>query len=241
MAQATGNPPTAERVHELNRRYEHHDISEVLQRLIADRLVGRIALVSSFGAEAAVLLALAAEIDPSVPVLTVDTSKLFGETRRYRDILIRHLGLTDVRVVGPTAAAIAERDGDGLFFRRDPDGCCRIRKVEPLGHALDGFDAWITGRKRYQAETRASLPQFELRDGRVKVNPLASWTRERIEEEFLRRELPRHPLEADGYLSIGCYTCTERVAAGSDPRSGRWAGLDKTECGIHTIAVGVPR
>ncbi|HEY0837669.1 MAG TPA: phosphoadenylyl-sulfate reductase [Azospirillum sp.] len=222
----------------LTRRYGGLEGAELLAPLIAGEFRGRIAVVSSFGTESAVLLAMAAEADPAVPVLFVDTGKLFGETLRYRDRLVRLLGLRDVRTVGPTtdavaAEAVASVDGDGMLWQRDPDACCDVRKTAPLCRALAGFDAWVTGRKRFQAATRAALPLFEAQDGRVKVNPLAPWSRARIEEEFARRDLPRHPLESDGFASIGCYTCTDRVAPGADPRSGRWAGHAKVECGIH--------
>lgn len=220
---------------ELRSRYEGLDGVALLEPLLRDGAAGRIALVSSFGAESAVLLALAAEADPSVPVVFLDTGKLFGETLRYRDKLARLLGLSDLRTVEPEPAELKAADPDGVLWLSDPDSCCRLRKTVPLERALSGFDAWITGRKRFQSSTRAAIPVFEASpDGRIKVNPLAGWTRTRIEEEFLRRGLPRHPLEADGFLSIGCMPCTDRVAPGADPRSGRWAGRGKTECGIHT-------
>ena len=213
----------------------------LLAAVARDAFPGRIALVSSFGTESAVLLALAAEADPAFPVIFVNTGKLFGETLRYRDQLVRRLGLTDVRTIGPTAEELADGDPDGLLFTRSPDACCHLRKTIPLDRALQRVDAWVTGRKRFQAATRAALPLFEAGEGKVKINPLASWDRRRIEEEFARRDLPRHPLEADGFLSIGCFTCTERVAPGADPRSGRWAGTAKTECGIHTYKTGTAR
>ena len=114
-----------------------------------------------------------------------------------------------------------------------------MRKVKPLSEALGGFDTWITGRKRYQADTRAALTKTELIDGRLKVNPLAKWSRTEVDDYFAAHDLPRHPLEADGFLSIGCYTCTDRVQAGEDSRAGRWRGRTKTECGIHLPAGGV--
>ncbi len=223
---------------ELMASYGHLEGATLLHAMARDVFPGRIALVSSFGAESAVLLALAAEADPSFPVIFVNTGKLFGETLRYRDQLVKRLGLTDVRTVGPTADDIAAGDRDGMLFNSNPDACCHIRKTVPLDRALSGLDAWVTGRKRFQSSTRAALPLFEEADGRIKVNPLALWDRERIDEEFERRGLPRHPLEADGFLSIGCFTCTSRVAPGADPRSGRWAGTDKTECGIHIHRIG---
>jgi phosphoadenosine phosphosulfate reductase len=236
------SPPRADtaRVERLNRRYAHLPAPDMLAAVLTGEGLGRVALVSSFGTEAAVLLALVAEAAPATPVLTVDTGKLFGETKRYRDDLVKRLGLTGLRIVGPARDETQAADTDGLLFRRDPDACCAVRKVRPLERALAEFDGWISGRKRYQASSRSALPLFELSGGKIKINPLANWPRERIAEEFERRGLPRHPLEADGFLSIGCYTCTERVAPGADPRSGRWAGKTKSECGIHTILGGSP-
>ena len=115
----------------------------------------------------------------------------------------------------------------------DPDACCSLRKVTPLDRALAPFDAWISGRKRHQSSTRATLPLIERARGQVKINPLAGWSAGQVEDEMLRRGLPRHALSLAGYPSIGCATCTRAVAAGEDPRSGRWAGTGKTECGIH--------
>jgi phosphoadenosine phosphosulfate reductase len=208
---------------------------DVLRRALTRDFKGRIAIVSSFGAQSAVLLALAAEIDRSVPVLFLETGQHFAETLRYRDDLTRVLGLTDVRSIGPTTAERASNDPSDELWRYDPDACCRFRKVTPLERALKPFDAWVTGRKRHQALTRVALPVVEQVDGKVKINPLADWTAEAIEAEMVRRGLPRHALSLAGYPSIGCAPCTRAVAAGEDPRSGRWAGTGKTECGIHRL------
>jgi phosphoadenosine phosphosulfate reductase len=194
---------------------------------------GRIAVVSSFGAQSAVLLALVAEIDPATPVLFVDTRQHFAETLAYRDALIRTLGLTGVRTVGPRDSELANADPTAELWKYDPDACCALRKVTPLDRALAPFEAWITGRKRHQALSRVALPVQETVDGKVKLNPLAAWTADQIEAEMVARGLPRHALSLAGYPSIGCATCTRAVAAGEDPRSGRWAGTGKTECGIH--------
>ena len=197
----------------------------------------KLAIVSSFGAESAVLLHLAAQVDPAIPVLFLDTGMQFGQTLDYRKQLASRLGLTDVRDLRPRFQDLATQDPDSNLWRRDTDACCHIRKVIPLDLALEGFEGWITGRKRFQASTRAALPAVEMDvDGKIKVNPLASWSRDRIEAEFESRGLPRHPLEADGFLSVGCMPCTDRVAPGQDIRSGRRAGLNKTECGIHMSA-----
>jgi phosphoadenosine phosphosulfate reductase len=212
---------------------------EVLRRAITRDYAGRIAVVSSFGAESAVLLALVAGIDPATPILFVETGQHFAETLAYRDTLARRLGLTDLRSIGPTAADKAAHDPGGELWRFDPDACCRFRKVTPLERALAPFDAWVTGRKRHQALTRVALPLIERVDGKTKINPLADWTAAAVEAEMTRRALPRHALSLAGYPSIGCAPCTRAVAEGEDPRSGRWAGTGKTECGIHRLPEAV--
>jgi phosphoadenosine phosphosulfate reductase len=205
-----------------------------LRLALGDAFPGRIALVSSFGTESALLLSLAAEIDPSVPVIFLDTGKLFPETLDYRDTLIDRLGLTDVKLVRPEARALADQDPEGGLWRQQADRCCNLRKTLPLQAALEDFDAWVTGRKRFQSTARRDVGLFEADNaGRIKVNPLAFWSAERIAAEFERRDLPRHPLEAYGFLSVGCTTCTAPVTEGGDRRAGRWPGQAKTECGIH--------
>jgi phosphoadenosine phosphosulfate reductase len=226
----------------LNTRFAQSDTAEMLRAVILERLAGRLAVVSSFGAESAALLHMVAAVDPAVPVIFLETGKHFPETIAYRDLLVARLGLADVRIVGPDAERLAQRDANGLRWSYDPDGCCEIRKVEPLARVLAGFDASITGRKGFQSATRAGLPRFELdrsdAAGRLKINPLASWSPDDLQAYFAEYDLPPHPLVAQGYPSIGCSPCTSRVAPGEDPRSGRWKGWDKTECGIHTPAAG---
>jgi phosphoadenosine phosphosulfate reductase len=205
----------------------------LLRPLIEREFNGRIALVSSFGTQSAVLLHMVASIDRGLPVLFIDTRKLFGETLRYRDALVTRLGLTDVRTIRPSEDTVAAVDADGMLWQRGPDACCNMRKVAPLASALGGFSAWISGRKRYQGGLRADLPVIESAGDFIKINPLAGWSAADIEREFAAHDLPRHPLEAEGFPSVGCLTCTARVAPGADPRSGRWPGMAKTECGIH--------
>jgi phosphoadenosine phosphosulfate reductase len=205
----------------------------VLEEMILDRYKGKIALVSSFGTESAILLHMISRIDKSTPVVFLETGKLFDETLEYRDALVARLGLTDVRGIRPSGKQLAAYDPDGRLWQNDPDLCCAIRKTNPLDAALEGFEAWITGRKRSQNIKRANLELVETGpDGRTTVNPLAFWDDTAIENYFSRYDLPRHPLQAQGYTSIGCATCTALPKDG-DKRSGRWAGLDKTECGIH--------
>jgi phosphoadenosine phosphosulfate reductase len=206
----------------------------VLEQMILDRYRGKIALVSSFGTESAILLHMIAAIDKATPVLFLDTGKLFAETLAYRDDLVAQLGLTDVKSIRPSGAQLAAWDPDGRLWQKDPDLCCAIRKTNPLDEALAGYEAWITGRKRAQGGTRAQLTMVEAGpDGRMTINPLTYWDDARIDAYFSRHNLPRHPLQAAGYTSIGCATCTVRPRPGEDKRAGRWAGLDKTECGIH--------
>ena len=218
----------------LNNMFRGRDTVEMLAALLHDNMLGDAAIVSSFGAESAVLLHLIGSIDPNVPVIFLETGKHFPETLAYRDTLIERIGLTGIRNITPDPEALAKKDETGLRWSYDPDGCCEIRKVIPLKAALAPFDAQFTGRKAFQSKTRAALPRFEVEEGRLKVNPLADWDKARIEAYMAEHDLPVHPLVAQGYLSIGCAPCTSVVKPGEDPRSGRWRGWDKVECGIHT-------
>lgn len=218
----------------LNARFEGVDTMTMLKTVFAEKLLGEVAVVSSFGTESAVLLHLIAEADRSVPVIFVDTLKMFPETLEYRDLLMDRLGFTDSRVVTPDPTVLAAKDANGLRWSFDPDGCCDIRKVEPMARAKDGLDSWISGRKAFQSVTRKNLPRFEVEDGRLKLNPLGDWDKAALEAYFEAHDLPRHPLESQGYLSVGCEPCTSKVLPGEDPRAGRWRGWDKVECGIHT-------
>lgn len=221
----------------LNRLFRGTETSEMLETVLKERMVGDIAIVSSFGAESAVLLHLVSRVDANVPVLFLDTGKHFPETLDYRDLLVKQLGLTNLINLVPDAEELAKKDENGLRWSYDPDGCCEIRKVKPLEKALLGYDASFSGRKAFQASTRATLPRFEVdttdAQGRLKVNPLIDWSPERIAAYIAEHDLPAHPLVSQGYPSIGCMPCTSKVAEGEDPRSGRWRGWNKTECGIH--------
>lgn len=229
-------PDLATRVADLNARYRHHAAHAVLRHALSDPMVGPIALVSSFGAESVVLLHMLARIDRSAPVLFIDTQMLFPETLAYQADLAARFDLRDLRVIRAAPAEIAARDPYGALHLADPDACCALRKTVPLDAALQGFDGWITGRKRFQGTTRAALEFFEAdSDGRIKVNPLAHWTPQDVADYRINNRLPPHPLVARGYPSIGCKPCTSPVAPGEDPRAGRWRGQEKTECGIHIV------
>lgn len=223
------------RVAGLNDWYRLHAATEVLRHALTAPDAGRLALVSSFGAESVVLLHMVSVIRRDTPVIFLDTELLFAETLVYQHELTERLGLTDVRILRAQDAQSA--DPDKTLHRRDPDACCALRKTRPLQKALSGFDGWITGRKRFHGGTRATLDFFETEEGtgRMKVNPLAHWTRDDVRTYIEENRLPRHPLVARGYPSIGCIPCTSPVSEGEDIRAGRWRGSEKTECGIHFV------
>jgi phosphoadenosine phosphosulfate reductase len=225
----------AARAEALRKRYGALEGEALLRIMLGWEYKGRIALVSSFGAEAALLLDMVARIDPATPVIFIDTGKLFHHTLTYRDILVRRLGLTDVRSVAPIAFDLAAHDRDGALWKNNPNLCCYLRKVLPLERALDGFDAWITGRKRDHGGERSGLETIEAADGRIRFNPLAAWSGEKMINAFAERDLPRHPLSDEGYASIGCVPCTEPAANKAGGRDGRWRGRAKSECGIHQL------
>ncbi|RVQ66006.1 phosphoadenylyl-sulfate reductase [Croceicoccus ponticola] len=230
---------TADDAAALNARYADASAEDILRAVLVDGVAGRVALVSSFGAESSVLLHLTSKVDANAPVLFLETGKHFPETLAYRDLLVEKFGLTNLINLVSDAETLATKDESGLRWSYDPDGCCEIRKVIPLARALANYDASITGRKAFQSTTRADLPIFEIdtsdAEGRLKVNPLIGWSREDLIAYMDKQELPPHPLVAQGYPSIGCMPCTSTVAPGEDPRSGRWRGWDKTECGIHQV------
>jgi phosphoadenosine phosphosulfate reductase len=228
-------PDLARRVAALNARYRRHAAVSVLEHALGDADLGRVALVSSFGAESVVLLHMVSVVAPSTPVLFIDTRMLFPETLAYQRALAERLDLRDIRVIRAGLPALARADPAGMLHRTDPDACCALRKTAPLDAALACFDGWITGRKRFQGGARAALDLFEAEPGtgRIKINPLAYWGREDIADYMAENRLPPHPLVARGYRSIGCAPCTTAVAADEDERAGRWRGTEKTECGIH--------
>ncbi|MFO1148381.1 MAG: phosphoadenylyl-sulfate reductase [Alsobacter sp.] len=207
--------------------------AELIAVAARDVAPGRAALVTSFGAESAILLHLVAGVDPALPVVFVDTLRLFPETLAYRDDLVARLGLRDVRTVSPSREDEDRLDPLGALFVTDADACCGFRKVEPLARALEPFDLWISGRKRFQAATRSALQPFEADGERLKLNPLADWSASDCVAYLRAHDIPPHPMVALGYPSIGCSPCTTPVAEGEDPRAGRWRGQGKTECGIH--------
>ena len=235
---AKPRPPEAEvealaEAASLDALYGHLPPEKIIERAVRDHFAGEVAAVSSFGADSAVLLSMIASVDRTLPVIFLDTGKHFGETLSYRDALIADFGLTDVRVIAPDEAALAQRDPDGSLHQSHTAACCPIRKVEPLARGIEPFRAWFTGRKRFQSATRAELAAFESVGPRIRINPLARWTTADQADYMRSHALRENPLVAYGYLSIGCFPCTQPVQPGEDARSGRWAGQAKVECGIH--------
>jgi phosphoadenosine phosphosulfate reductase len=217
----------------LAERFAGRSARDLIAAIVEEKVAGRAALVSSFGAESAVLLHMVAAIDRAAPVVFIDTGKLFAATHGYRRRLIEALRLTDVRVARPDPLLLGREDAGSDLWRRDPDWCCAIRKVAPLAAALDGFGAWISGRKRYHGGARSRLPLVEADGTRIKANPLALWSADEVEAYRRLHGLPEHPLVARGFRSIGCEPCTDRVRDDESARDGRWRGRGKTECGIH--------
>jgi phosphoadenosine phosphosulfate reductase len=209
--------------------------AEVIARALG--IFGRehLAVVSSFGTESAALLKVMADVDPTIPVIFLDTGWLFEETLAYRDMLIERLGLRDVRSIKPLQETLNREDPERDLWFSDPDACCRIRKVEPLKRALAPFAAWINGRKRYQGGLRTRIPVVEADGFRLKFNPFAQVSREDVEAIYAQAKLPPHPLASSGFLSVGCMPCSARSAPGEGLRDGRWRGRAKTECGIHIV------
>ncbi len=226
----------AARAARLDRALQEASPVEIIRAAAGEIGRDRLAVVSSFGTESAVLLKFAADVDPAIPVVFLDTGWLFEETLAYRDTVTKLLGLRDVRSIMPDEAALEREDGDRELWLTDPDACCRIRKVEPLTRALQPFDGWLNGRKRFQGGDRADLSIVEADGAKLKFNPLVNISADELKAVFLSAKLPPHPLQAKGFSSVGCMPCTTRARPGESPRAGRWRDRGKTECGIHTTA-----
>ncbi|MEZ5871291.1 MAG: phosphoadenylyl-sulfate reductase [Nitratireductor sp.] len=217
----------------LNARFETSGTRRLIETVLAENPGGRVATVSSFGSNSVVLLHLVANIDPTLPVLLVDTGKLFPATLQYREEMTARLGLTNVATIKADRGTLSAHDQRGALWMQNRDACCALRKVAPLADVLESVDIWLSGRKRYQGGSRKQLPLFEADGSRLKINPLAGWTSGDIDIYRNAFGLPQHPLVAEGYRSIGCEPCTTPVLAGEDERAGRWRDSEKSECGIH--------
>lgn len=229
-----GESPSPKVMEHLAQQLECLDTEQVVDwayRQYAPHLV----LASSFGAEDMVLLDMLAQMWPSPRVFYLDTGLLFPQTLHLIDTARAKYGILPERVT--TALSLeqqAQQYGDALWTR-DPDRCCRIRKVEPLARHLQGERAWMTGIRRDQTPARRLTPivTYDTRHHLIKVNPLVNWTDKDVFRYLVNHDVPYNPLHDEGYPSIGCLPCTKPVKPGQDPRSGRWAGQEKTECGLH--------
>lgn len=227
-----------ERVAELNADYGSLIAQEVVRITASQLFFDRLACVSSFGADAAVLLHMVSRQAANTPVVFLDTDKHFAETHTYVTTLIKELGLGVVVTAYPQKTRIEVEDPAGDLHGRDQDRCCHLRKTQPMLQALRPYRAFLTGRKRSQTLDRADIQPFEAFGQWVRINPLWDWSREQINGYFEEHDLPRHELVSRRYLSIGCAPCTRAVADGEDERAGRWADTGKTECGIHIASDG---
>lgn len=232
---------TDEELKELNARFERSQPIEII-RWAVERFRPDTALTSSFGADSAAMIHMALQVDPRISIRTVDTGFLFPETLKFSEELRRrwNLNLTVVRTTlkeGEIARLKAEHAAGKPI---DEKFCCGEYKREATERALTGLRCWIAGLMRVEAVSRRDTPIVEqLANGLVKVAPIAAWTHQQVSDYMKQHELPHHPLWAQGYTSIGCALHTQKPVDPNDPRSGRWAGQDKTECGIHDI--GKPR
>ncbi len=219
---------------ELNKKFETADPHAIL-RWVSATYGKSAALSSSFGAQSPVLLHMIAEIDPSIPILFLDTGFLFKETIQYKDQLKKQLGL-NIKEFRATPQQIAQTQKK----LNDPNNkigmCCDEVKVDLMKRSLEGVQCWIAGLRRKQSATRKDIDIVEeYGSGLIKVHPIATWTSKDTYDYMKKHNLPFHPLWEKGYTSIGCEPCTRLPLSGQDERSGRWAGQDKTECGIHTF------
>lgn len=234
---ANGRPELIAELKSLGNSLEGMQPQDVVAMAL-ERYAPKIILACSFGAEDVVLVDLLHRSNPSVPLFYLDTDFLFPETYATRDRVIERYSLQPVQVIQVksllTPLKQAESYGDALWAS-NPDQCCQLRKVEPLTRVLQGYDAWITGIRRDQAPSRANagLIEWDAKFGLVKVNPLARWTWADVWTYIKIYEVPYNPLHDHNYPSIGCTYCTKPVMPGEDPRSGRWQGSAKTECGLH--------
>lgn len=233
-ALSIGNETTDESLKALSDEFEGASPEVILEW--ADEEFGPdVALATGFGVEGCVLVSMIADSDVRTRVFYLDTDLLFPETYALRDQLEARYGVHFERRATPRSLERqAEEFGEKLWERR-PDECCRLRKVEPLSEMLSGLRAWVTGLRRDQSATRATaaIVERDTQFGLIKINPLAGWSSQDVWRYVVKHDVPYNPLHDRGYPSLGCIPCTTPVQIGEDPRSGRWRGTAKTECGIH--------
>jgi phosphoadenosine phosphosulfate reductase len=221
-------------IKQLSRRFEKSGVEEILEWVVAQFGNG-LAMTSNFGAEGVVVIEKMSRISRETPIIYIQTGFQFAETDELKEKLRRRFAVNIVEARSELSVEEQNRIHGERLYERDPDLCCRIRKVEPLARALEPYDAWIAALRRDQSPTRANIGvvEWNARHELVKINPLATWTRSDVWNYIVSNDLPYNRLYDEGYMSIGCVPCTRRVAAGAHERSGRWEGRKKMECGIH--------
>ena len=221
-----------------NKPFENASAKTVLEWAVR-HFHPRIAIASSFSVEDTIVIDLATQIQPDITVFTIDTGYHFKETEEVKERIKSRYRLNLIEYQSELSIPQQNAQYGEALYHKDPDLCCRLRKIEPIQRALKELDAWITGLRNEQSPTRRDLHTItrdEL-NGRTlyKINPLARWTQSQVWQYALDHQLPYNTLYNRGYTSIGCIHCTQPVKPGEDPRSGRWSGTDKKECGIHTF------
>ena len=221
-------------IKQLSRGFESSSVEEILE-WAAERFAEGLVMTSNFGAEGIVVIDKLARMARLTPIIYLDTGYQFAETDRLKEQLRARYGLEIIEQRAELSVAEQDRIYGEKLYQHNPDLCCRMRKVEPLEHALKGYRAWIAALRRDQSPTRANIGilEWNARHGLIKINPLATWTRKDVWNYLMRHKLPYNSLYDDGYASIGCQPCTRRVVAGQHERSGRWDGEMRLECGIH--------
>lgn len=234
VAKVTENTAAENELLYLSKGFENSSPQEIL-RWANEHFGDSVALATGFGAEGCVLVSMLAEINPNARFFYLDTDLLFPETYILRDMLEENYKIKFERqATALSLAEQAEKYGEKLW-ERDPDLCCRLRKVEPLKQMLSGLRGWITAIRRDQSPARAGagIVEHDRKFGIVKINPLANWTKRDVWKYIFRNDVPYNPLHDKNYPSIGCRPCTAPIGTGEGERSGRWRGKTKTECGLH--------
>ena len=213
------------------KKYSNLDSEKLLRIMIKDIFYKKIAVTSSFGAESAVILHLVSQIKKNIPVIFLNTEKLFSETLKYLETIKKKLKLNNIKIFKPDTDYLKKYDVNNDLYKTDPNLCCHIRKVLPLRKSMENYNAWINGRKRFHSTERSNLKKIEIINGLIKINPLVDWSFKKIKNYMINNNLPEHPIVAEGYKSIGCQPCTSKTK--DSIRDGRWSDSLKSECGIH--------
>lgn len=226
-------------IRELNLRFEDCSPQDIVRWGVLESGLDRVAIASAFQAEGTAVMHMAVQVRPDVPIMFLETGFHFAETLAFKERLTEQLGLNVVELTGDYTVQSQEVEFGAKLYERDPTLCCELNKVIPFNRALRDLDGWITSMRRDSAWTRKNTPildQYEFEPGKtlVRINPIANWSKQRVWAYLKEHDIPQNPLYDLGYASIGCAPCTRMVFAGEDERAGRWSGIMKTECGIHT-------